>query len=376
MSLLAKTTFSSGPLAQLLVTDGYKAKGNEILSSFQDIAAMADMDLSGILGGSAAGVMGDLVAKIGGNLAVSPQAMIQRLVSGNGALAGAFAQIENTIKGGMGIPKDLVDRAQATINGITTAISGADLTSLRGISSAINAINGSGNPFAAVFTDIGGMVGVVSSLVTDSSKLGMYGVLTSLAETIENPEILLQSLKNIIPTAIIEKDIRLLLDAANSAIGGSIGQLFPDVIDILMGGFKIPQDIFGNEIQSFLDDLLSGLDRIDSDWNGYTRYPGDSSLNGKRLLSSSAMRDMLYARNTKVHPFTYTISIVGGVVTVTRSLNNSDDEFMVLATSYAKETVAGALRRDFPNCKITTDPTTTPKRPIDAYTYANGNYLK
>lgn len=376
MSLLAKTNFSAGPLANLLITDGYKANPDQILNSFQDIAAQAGIDFSGIFGGKASGIMDQLVGLAEGKMNFSPEGIMQRLVAGNGQLAGAFAQIDSAIKNGLSIPKGLVDKAQATINGIISTVSGANIGSLKGITDAINSITGSANPFSAVFQDIGGSVSLITSLVNDSAKLGMHGVFSKISETIANPEILLNSLKSIIPSAIANFDIKLLLDAANSSIGGAIGQLFPDVIDVLMKGFKIPKDIKGNEFVGFLSDLISGLEKIDSGWNEYSRDPvGAASINGKRFLDSKAMRDMLYARNTQIHPFTYTITIVLGVVTVTRSLNNSNDEFMVLACAYSKETVREALRRDFPNCIIKTDKLNPVDRPIDAYTYVNGNYL-
>lgn len=400
-NLLAKTNFAAGPLTKLLVSDGYNTDSTAVLSSFQDLASLAGIDLSGIMGGKLAGVSklltGDLkglagslgggklgslgdIAKMGNNLSgitaalssgmsLSPEAVMQRLVSGNAGLAGAFADIDKSIKGGFVIPSDLINKVQATVNGIVSSVSGADLGSLKGLTNLVNTLSGPTHPFQTTFNDIGGAVSLITGLTSESSKMGLSGVFSNLVAGVTNSQILINSAKSLLPNAIATGNLSMFMDIANSMTKGAIGSLIPDSIKQVITGLRLPSGKGDQSLLELFNNLTTSFNNIDDDWMNYDRGNGSYAISSNIVKSSSVFIDLLKAKaNIDLRP-SYTITEVGGIDVITRSTHDSDYEFGIVAAALDRTTVDMELKRNFPTVSIKTDVLKEKITAIDAVSY-------
>lgn len=319
MSNVAQTLFETGPKDELATADVYGRVVGALDSEIEGVdlpepeefeqaskeqkqkvmekAKESDVSAEDMENAADAGLIGKndaaLAERALAALDIARRATLNRRVqNGSGSVAAYNA-----------LPRDLKDKIlydlsngafgdsaaiETTVGGVVRKGSRTDLESASSISDFL--VDLTGNEDIAEATDLQAQMAVFNGVLKQAIDIGAVDAIDTLWERARDKErareMLIQSLRSLAITSS--------LDGINKVIGyvGVHGALSrePDLVQYILTFYKIPQDKGRVDYDSLFTELITLLDRLDSNWSRYNRDGSDVSNTG---LLAYASRDAL-----------------------------------------------------------------------------------
>jgi hypothetical protein len=302
-SLVATTTFTTGPNDSLAAVDAYSTSPQEVINNLNGL--LSDFD-SSILNTVASGL--DALASLAGAVAAvesvftvdntAMQSRVLGLVGGARAALGlSSTAILASLSQGAGLNAATVNAVSAAIGNTVANVNSQDPSTIVNFAAMINAlVNGNGSLIAV--TDTGAQTSLLSGILSTCIGLGLSalipGVLASALGT-ASAIATTAALLNTVPVALGICDLTALqaiLDASQPS-GQPSGQAIifkaaPDACSIVLKNFTLPptqnSPVFYNP---WLNQLLAVLTGIDPNWDELNR-DGTMVNNLEALMGASA----------------------------------------------------------------------------------------
>jgi hypothetical protein len=287
---LAATTFSTEPDEALAAVDAYDLQNSKPINAVPDILSAADLGSLVGLKGIASAPSLKMLSGAAQGLKVDKDALIKGVLGSNAGLLSALKGLPSTLQEGMtkagGMSKIL-----ATVNGVTSIVSRANLSTLNGVGSLINGLATVKLPIS--FTDVSGLVNLSSNLIRQATSLNIPGVFKAVTDGIENKSIVNGIVRSSIGTVLGTGNVRLLGDMANSLSGKYIIKAMPRFAQDFTKKFVLPAGTRANSLFAISNSVTSSLSKIDKTWDNAQRL-GQNTLNMVSLGSASAdMRKLI-----------------------------------------------------------------------------------
>lgn len=330
-SLLAKTTFQTGPDDSLRVVDVYGEQASGVINSYQakDSEAIDVLDaLNGKQdekqdpqndqdnpGDSDSSPDSDAPADDPSD----PQSDPGSGDSGNGSGGsssdnGPFDSVNPDFSGGQNDPSDLQDRfsngdsdlqeqlgnlsdlsagqfnygnaAPQVITGtfnnlpvnIPATVPIRDVRSLNGI---LNNLTGGKYPLS--ITDTSSLTGLLGSVLNAASGLNLPSVFTSLLSSGKvDKNALYNAVNYALPQTTARGELGLFKDIASSAYAGQLKQNLPNIVSSVLTNVQKPYNLPRAQYPTYYGEMRTGLSNVDPQWNQRSR-------NGSYVLDSNAV---------------------------------------------------------------------------------------
>ena len=253
-SKLAETTFMSGPADanEIAESPDSKKTNSEILTDKSPVSklirppSIASLKLSNV--------------PVNFNLK-SNSVNIERLTSGTPSIKNCLGSLDSIGKSLLKIPGDLVNKVEATINGVTTGIKGfatnlaTSFSNMKGIGCVANTLS-DGN-FKLDIKDKGGLSSLISSATMQGSAMGINNIFSTISNVVRDKDILLSATKMILPSA--SRDINLLKDLSSTGIKNNIKNLMPSISGNSIKNFRIQPGTTNSQLPNVDFKLLNTL---------------------------------------------------------------------------------------------------------------------
>jgi hypothetical protein len=305
---LANTTFSTKIDEKLAAIDAYAqttalVKNNET----PDINDAVNLDGFNGLKGSIGDKL-NIFAK-GGDLGlkITPDALSKFLVSTNSGLQTALASLPNGLKSLITTGGQL-SKITATINGITSIVKKADLSTLKGLSSVISAVSGANFPIS--FTDKSGLIALSGNIIQQASALGIPNVLKAFTDNINDKTILLGIAAKVLPLAVSTSDLNMLSNIASSKFAKDVLKIKPSFLNDFSKNFKLAANLKQSSFESSIYSLRSSFNKINPNWNKTTTSSGEVLIKADIIKTASPdFKTLLKADANSSHVFIPTDSL-------------------------------------------------------------------
>ena len=215
-----------------------------------------------------------------GLLKVNLDSLKNGILAANSTLKNALTMVNN----GLSIANNLKSQVTATVNGVTSMIKNANLSSLQGIATAIGSIAGASLPVS--FKDISGLSALSTNILSEATKLGVPNSFTTFANNIGNNSILANVTKNILPIVAKTSNVNMLSQIANSAISKQVNSLVPGFTKSFVSNFKLPTSATVKDIANIGTMAVSALTKIDNTLN--TKSIGGKLFNSIDIASNAS----------------------------------------------------------------------------------------
>ena len=220
-----------------------------------------------------------------GLLVFDEEALLSGVIASNPDLLSAKGQLSSEISDEICKASDFAD-VTATIDGIKSEITSANLSDLTGVSSMIASISKAEFPIS--FTDITGLSNLGTNLLSKAIDLGIPNAYSQIAKGLtENLDILSNITKNILPKIISNSSVDVLMQIADGPIGKMVGSMRPNLIRDVAQVFKFPPRTSQNKLPSIAKKLGSSFTKIDPNWNK-TILPNGKKINKSDALSKAS----------------------------------------------------------------------------------------
>lgn len=284
---LAKTTFASGITDELATVDVYtQTSALEPIDVISSDLSIDPIGLEGMMGGNLE-EPGVLITSLSddGLLVFDEEALLSGVIASNPDLLSAKGQLSSEISDEICKASDFAD-VTATIDGIKSEITSANLSDLTGVSSMIASISKAEFPIS--FTDITGLSNLGTNLLSKAIDLGIPNAYSQIAKGLtENLDILSNITKNILPKIISNSSVDVLMQIADGPIGKMVGSMRPNLIRDVAQVFKFPPRTSQNKLPSIAKKLGSSFTKIDPNWNK-TILPNGKKINKSDALSKAS----------------------------------------------------------------------------------------
>jgi hypothetical protein len=340
---LADSLFSSGPSDELATVDIYKLKssitGKESpITSIQELNLKLDSDLFGVK--LDAGIATDFLSKMeSGYLSFDKELLTTRILGTNSEFKSTYNELNDAMKKGalLSTYKDKAKFVTATIGEVKSLVNASQIRDVRALGNFINKYTNT-----RVFSgkDSGAISGLLGSVITTSSNLGISGAFKSIAETINDNGIIGRVTRSVLPIVVKNADSKLLREITTSPAVGLINVFSPGFTRDFSRAFTYRGNR-GRTLNTF-EDVFHSFEKVNSQWDIVNRG-GSTALNLLSLVSGSRDFQNLVMTGVK---YWATEQAKGKTPPV------KVDPMYALAMSYSEVTVSQALKRDFPKVAL------------------------
>lgn len=339
---LAVGTFTGGPKAETATADIYKmvtgAGGNSPITSIQQLNILPNTSLFDKLDGSSTA---DFLSKSKEGLKFDSNLLTNRLLGAQDEFKLQFGQLTESMKKGALLDtfKDKAKYVLTTLKDTNSLVKAAKIGDVKALGNFINKYTNS-KDFGG--KDKGAIGGLLGSVVTTASDLGVSGVFTTLAATVNDKGIVGRITRAVMPTVLRNSDSKILKELTSGTAGKLINVISPGFTQQFAKGFKTRNDR-SKPLKSF-DDVLTSFKNIDSQWDKMSRGgEGNVATNLLSLISGSKDFQSLISTGVK-HYVTEANSQRPTPVPI--------DPMHGLITAYQEVTVSQAIQRDFPKVAL------------------------
>ncbi|BAW19306.1 hypothetical protein [Ralstonia phage RP31] len=343
---LASSTFESGPKDDVATADVYSlmsaVDGAEAsaITSIQQLELGVQDSLFGLK--LKAGEAADFLSKTKEGLMFDKNVLTERLLGTNSEFRDMYNGLNDKLKQGAMLKTYAQQKAaklQCTINDTKSMVDSANIKDVRALGSFINKYTKS-NIFSG--QDSGAISGLLGSVITTASDLGIPGAFKAITDTVNDNGILGRVTRAVLPIALRNSDTKMLRDLSSSTAGKLINVFDPGFTQNFSKAFVYRGDR-GHTLNSF-EDIFHSFENVDSMWDSMSRGdPGNTAVNllalvgGSRDFSNLLMTGVKYwsAEQAQGRPSPVRVQPVHG-----------------LASVYREVTVGDAIKRDFPNVAL------------------------
>ena len=338
---LADGAFSGGAKEEFATADIYKLAGGagKSITSIQELSQLPNTSLFDKLDGSATA---DFLAKAKGGLKFDENLLTNRLLGTQNEFKAQFGELTGAMKKGALLDtfKDKAKYVLTTIKDTKSLVKAAKIGDVKALGNFVNKYTG-GKSFSG--TDKGAVGGLLGSVVSTASNLGVSGVFTTLAETVNDKGIIGRVTRAVLPFALKNSDSKLLKELTAGTAGKLINVISPGFTQSFSKAFKKPQG-GGNTTLSTFNDVFGAFKGIDKNWDKLTRgNDGNIALNLMSLMGGSKDFRNLITSGIRY----YSTEKAAG-----RPTPVPIDPLHALASSYSEVTVGRAIARDFPKVAL------------------------
>lgn len=341
--LLANSTFTSGPSDTFAVADIYNLKsslgGSKPITSIQELNAAVESNILGIQ--LNAGDASDFLSKMeSGYLKFDTDLLTSRVLGTNNQFKTAFGELNDSMKKGSLLDtfKDKAKFISSTVGEVKSLVKAANIKDVKALGNFINRYTNS-----KIFSgqDKGAISGLLGSVITTSSNLGISGAFKAITDTINDNGILGRVTRAVLPIAMKNSDSKLLREITNSPAAGLINVLSPGFTQNFSKAFSYRGT--NNRSLSTFEDVFRSFEKVNNLWRTVPRSSGGEATNVLAVVAGSRDFQNLVMSGVKYWVTEQNKPGGGGQVPPVPI-----DPLFALATSYSEITVGSAIKRDFP----------------------------
>jgi hypothetical protein len=298
-SNLADTMFTALPTDDVLVVDAYGIKDNSVLNSVVGkLTGFAKNSFAGL--GGLTGVGGSIASSFiagNGGFNLNTDVLKDRVLSSLGGRSGVFNALSGTLRESLtsvGLPQNVYDQVEATINGVTQYISSNNVNDVRSTFDLISRITGQSE--LASYLDVGATATLMATVFRESIDMGVPDAITAMLENSKSSEASYYALQSNIVVAADIADLQTLTAMLEKLGAERIRADCPDVISRVLSNYRFPAGTTVVDYPARYATLDAVLRQIDGHW-GYvqrqgewvtsTAYFEDLSADAKTLLSNA-----------------------------------------------------------------------------------------
>lgn len=298
---LASATFLNGPKKELKVAGLYERSGfKDVVNSIQEKGKEYGINFSEIVkGGKDLAKLWPIVKDLRG--AGNAGDILNRLVASSGKIGELAKPLFNRL------PEGFVDSATnlyheyedtiVKVGNVARTVASSDLSSIDGIGRMVNKL--SGDPNGLFIDDQDGIAAFTVGLVHDATKYGVPNSFDSVANAIENSDLMMKVCNGVLPIAVEAGDIRMLRSINQRMGQGNLLSVAPGILSEFNERYSSP---FLQDTQELLGDfnvLMDTYKEIKPDWKYYARIDNESGttdtvLDGMMLVDSSEDMQVLF----------------------------------------------------------------------------------
>jgi hypothetical protein len=342
---LALGSFETGPLEELATADIYKLKSSltgaaSPITSIQELNLKLDTDSLGVK--LDAGIATDFLSKMeSGYLSFDKDLLTTRILGTSTDFKSTFNELNDAMKKGalLSTFKDKANFLTTTIGGVQSMVNSANIRDVRSLGNFINKYTNT-----KIFSgqDKGALAGLLGSVITTSSNLGISGAFKAITDTINDNGIIGRVTRGVLPIVMKNSDSKLLREIVSSPAANLINVLSPGFTRDFSRAFTY-RGTRAKTLTSF-EDIFHSFEKVDSQWSMLNRGgSGSTALNLLTLVSGS--KDFQNVVMTGVK-YWATEQAKGNQAPV------PVDPMYALALSYSEVTVSQAIQRDFPKVAL------------------------
>lgn len=345
---LASGAFSGGPKDELASVDIYKVKSAvssdvKPITSVQELSAAIDKYNNDLILDT--GIASSFMSKATepGKLDFDKDTLTNRILGTSNEFKACVNELNESIKTGA-LTATLKDKAKyvmCTINETRSLVDAAKIGDVASLGKFVNKYTGT-----AAFSgkDKGALSGLLSSVVTTSSNLGISGAFTSLANTVNDNGIIGRMTRAVLPIAIQNSDFKLLKEITNGPGGSLINVFSPGFTQKFSKAFTYQ----GNQAKSLdsFEDIFGAFKNVNEAWDLLQR--GDQDNFAVNLLSiMGGSRDFKNLVMTGVKYWATEQGKADG-----KRPKVPINPMYALASAFPEVTVGQAIQRDFPRVAL------------------------
>ncbi len=343
---LAAGSFQCGPDDDVATADIYKLKsamgaGIKPITSIQELtASIPDATFKFAL---TEDKVADFMSAAKGAAVFDKDLLTARILGTSSEFKASFNELDAMLKKGAltNTFNDKASKFMCTINDTKSMVDSANINSVKALGSFVNKYTGT-----PIFSgqDKGAIAGLLGSVVTTSSKLGISGAFTSLAQTVNDNGIMGRVTRAVLPIAMKNSDTRLLREISSGTTGSLINVFSPGFTQSFSKNFTYRSN--GPRPLGTFEDVFHSFENIDNQWDSLPRgEEGNTAFNllaimgGSRDFQSLVMTGVKYWMTEKTNN--------PGTIPPVRV-----DPMMSLANIFQEITVGQAIKRDFPKVAL------------------------
>lgn len=345
MPALAKGAFDGGPDDSVATADIYSltssvsGSADSVITSIQELELGIDEKLFDMK--LAAGEVADFLSAQKDQLLINKDLLTERLLGANSEFKGVYNELNDTLKKGAMLKTAAQAKASkllCTINDTKSFVDSAKIKDVRSLGNFVNKYVGS-----KIFSgqDSGAISGMLGSVITTASDLGIPGAFKAIADTVKDNGILGRVTRAVLPIALRNSDTAMLRDISSSAAGKLINVFSPGFTQSFSKAFVYRGDR-AKTLTSF-EDIFRAFENVDSAWDLLDRNGNGSALNLLSLIGGSRDFQNLVLTGVKY----WSTELANGKPAPVRV-----DAMYALTSVYRETTVGAAVRRDFPNVAL------------------------
>lgn len=343
---LASGVFEGGANDDVATVDVYSIMSavdgaeSQVITSIQELELSIDEKIFDMK--LAAGDAADFLKEQMGELSFDTSALTDRLLGVNSEFKGMYNDLNDKLKQGAMLKtyaQKKANKLMCTINDTKAMVDSAKIRDVRALGQFVNKYTNS-----KIFSgqDSGAISGLLGSVVTTASDLGISGAFKSLAETVNDNGIIGRMTRAVLPIAMRNSDSKLLREISGSAAGKLINVFAPGFTTSFSKAFTYRGDR-GQSLNTF-EDIFHSFENVDSMWDALSRG-GDGNVAVNLLSIVGGSRDFSNLMLTGVKYWS------------TQQSNGHTPPVRVqpvygLASVYREMTVGDAIKRDFPQVAL------------------------
>jgi hypothetical protein len=293
---LAPPTFVAGPQEETATADVYKASGNKVVTSVQDITKSLNVDLKDVLrGGLYLQKNLPIVTGLlkGGGTAINKTALVTRLLAGSSSLTNTLRSLTGGLTKAIGSNMlsdaiNVMPTAFATVNGVMARISATNLNDISSVGRMINDVTKQADLFS--INDKDSTVGLLSGLVSEATRYGIPNSVEGVLRTIEDPYILRKVGALVLPDVVKAGDATGLRSLSSFLSEGSVNLLNPNIVREFTGNYQTPLACTAEDNINNYSDVMDAFRKVDTKWDRLVRTTQsgvDEVLDISKLQSAS-----------------------------------------------------------------------------------------
>jgi hypothetical protein len=374
-SVLAKTTFNSGPDETLATIDAYSKKiTSGSFNSYQDLNFDFGLnDLSALTGLNTKDLSTLIKTIKNKKLSLSLDEIMGRMFGDNPALMTLYRSLNAALQANFKLNKLLSGRVRINLGGIPFYFNAKDLTNAKALAKMVDGFT-SGN-YKVEFRDQGALAGRLSSLINNSIDQGLPQVYTKTISTTDDRKVQLQATNEVAKNVVKNKNIPVLKEIADGPVASELKTVYPDIIkDFIVDSdstqtskeqkfeatYEKLKDVKEKDFKKLYDDIKTSFVKIDPKWNKTLRNQDEILfLDLITPFNAGVFHKLVESKNFSE---TKPIIIPTGPITdidAIMPVYDSDECFYALVRFIGKQNAGTILKNSFRTVSFTTTPTQT-----------------
>ena len=374
-SVLAKTTFNSGPDETLATIDAYSKKiTSGSFNSYQDLNFDFGLnDLSALTGLNTKDLSTLIKTIKNKKLSLSLDEIMNRMFGDNPALMTLYRSLNAALQSNFKLNNLLSGRVRINLGGVPFYFNAKDLTNAKALAKMVDGFT-NGN-YKVEFRDQGALAGRLSSLINNSIDQGLPQVYTKTISTTDDRKVQLQATNEVAKNVVKNKNIPVLKEIADGPVASELKTVYPDIIkDFIVDSnstqtpkeqkfeatYEKLKDVKEKDFKKLYDDIKTSFIKIDPKWNKTLRNKDEILfLDLITPFNAGVFHKLVESKNfSETKPITIPTGPITDIDAI-MPVYDSDECFYAVVRFIGKQNAGTILKNSFRTVSFTTTPTQT-----------------